>query len=133
MATFHLKVLTVDKEFFNGDVDRIVVRTTQGDVGILPNHVPYVAALGVGGLTIIRNGERRVAAVSGGFVDVSAEQTVVLARTCEWADEIDVARAREAADRAKAILQKKAGDREMDIAQGKLKKAVNRIRVAESK
>ena len=75
----------------------------------------------------------RIAAVSGGFVDVSAEQTVVLARTCEWADEIDVARAREAAERAKAILQKKAGDREMDIAQGKLKKAVNRIRIAESK
>ena len=123
MATFHLKVLTVDKQFFDGEVDRIVVRTSQGDV----------AALGVGGLTIIRNGERRVAAVSGGFVDVSSEQTVVLARTCEWADEIDVARAREAADRAKAILQKKAGDREMDIAQGKLKKAVNRIRIAESK
>ena len=124
MATFHLKVLTVDKQFFDGEVDRIVVRTSQGDVGILPNHVPYVAALGTGGLTIIRNGERRVAAVSGGFVDVSAEQTVVLARTCEWADEID---------RAKAILQKKTGDREMDIAQGKLKKAVNRIRIAESK
>ena len=68
MATFHLKVLTVDKQFFDGEVDRIVVRTSQGDVGILPNHVPYVAALGVGGLTIIRNGERRVAAVSGGFV-----------------------------------------------------------------
>ena len=65
MATFHLKVLTVDKQFFDGEVDRIVVRTSQGDVGILPNHVPYVAALGVGGLTIIRNGERRVAAVSG--------------------------------------------------------------------
>lgn len=64
MATFHLKVLTVDKQFFDGEVDRIVVRTSQGDVGILPNHVPYVAALGVGGLTIIRNGERRVA---GGF------------------------------------------------------------------
>ena len=63
MATFHLKVLTVDKQFFDGEVDRIVVRTSQGDVGILPNHVPYVAALGVGGLTIIRNGERRVAAV----------------------------------------------------------------------
>ena len=53
MATFHLKVLTVDKQFFDGEVDRIVVRTSQGDVGILPNHVPYVAALGVGGLTII--------------------------------------------------------------------------------
>ena len=86
MATFHLKVLTVDKQFFDGEVDRIVVRTSQGDVGILPNHVPYVAALGTGGLTIIRNGERRVAAVSGGFVDVSAEQTVVLARTCDPTD-----------------------------------------------
>ena len=54
MATFHLKVLTVDKQFFDGEVDRIVVRTSQGDVGILPNHVPYVAALGTGGLAIIR-------------------------------------------------------------------------------
>ncbi len=130
MAAFHLKVLTVDKEFFDGDVDRIVVRTTQGDVGILPNHVPYVAALGIGGLTIVQNGERRVAAVSGGFVDVSADQTVVLARTCEWADEIDVARAREAAERAKAVLQRKESDREMDIAQAKLKKAANRIRIS---
>ena len=130
MAAFHLKVLTVDKEFFNGDVDRIVVRTTQGDVGILPNHVPYVAALGIGSLIIVQNGERRVAAVSGGFVDVSADQTVVLARTCEWADEIDVARAREAAERAKAVLQRKESDREMDIAQVKLKKATNRIRIS---
>ena len=130
MAAFHLKVLTVDKTFFDGDVDRIVVRTTQGDVGILPNHVPYVAALGIGGLTVIQNGERRVAAVSGGFVDVSPEQTVVLARTCEWADEIDVARARAAAERAKAVLQQKAGEHEMDIAQVKLKKATNRIRIS---
>ena len=130
MAAFHLKVLTVDKEFFDGDVDRIVVRTTQGDVGILPNRVPYVAALGIGSLIIVQNGERRVAAVSGGFVDVSADQTVVLARTCEWADEIDVARAREAAERAKAVLQRKESDREMDIAQVKLKKATNRIRIS---
>ncbi len=133
MATFHLKVLTVEKQFFDGDVDRIVVRTTQGDVGILPHHVPYVAALGVGSLIIIQNGERRVAAVSGGFVDVSADQTIVLARTCEWAEEIDVSRARNAAERSRAVLQQKAGELEMDIAQAKLKKAVNRIRIAENK
>ena len=40
MATFPLKVMTIDHCFFEGDVDRIVVRTSQGDVGILPNHVP---------------------------------------------------------------------------------------------
>ena len=133
MATFHLKVLTVDRCFFDDEVDQIVIRTTQGDVGILPNHVPYTAALGIGGLNIIQNGQSRVAAIAGGFVDVSREQTVVLARTCEWADEIDINRAREAAERARAILQQKESEHEHDVAQAKLKKAVNRIRIAEHK
>lgn len=131
MATFHLKVLTVDRVFFDGEVDRIIVRTTQGDVGILPNHVNYLAALGIGGLTIMANGTTRIAAVSGGFVDVSKEQTVILARTCEWADEIDLNRAQEAESRAKAKLQQRLSDHEQDLASVKLKKAVNRIRIAQ--
>ena len=133
MATFHLKVMTVDHCFYDGEVDRIIIRTTQGDAGILPGHVPYVAAIGIGGLTIIKDGEKRVAAVSGGFVEVSKEQTVVLARTCEWADEIDVKRAEQAAERARAALQQKESARAHDLAQVRLKKAVNRIRVAEKK
>ncbi len=130
MSTFHLKVLTVDRVFFEGDVERIVVRTTQGDVGILPNHVKYLAALGIGGLTIIADGKSRTAAVAGGFVDVSKEQTVILARTCEWADEIDISRAESAEERAKAKLQQKLSEHEQDIASIKLRKAINRIRVA---
>lgn len=130
MSTFHLKVLTVDRVFFEGDVERIVVRTTQGDVGILPNHVKYLAALGIGGLTIIADGKARTAAVAGGFVDVSKEQTVILARTCEWADEIDISRAESAEERAKAKLQQKLSEHEQDIASIKLKKAINRIRIA---
>lgn len=133
MATFHLKVMTVDRCFYDDEVDRIIIRTTQGDIGILPNHVPYIAAIGIGGLTIIKDGEKRMAAVAGGFVDVSKERTVVLARTCEWADEIDVHRAQEAAERARAALQQKESSRELDLAQAKLKKAVNRIRIAEDK
>lgn len=133
MATFHLKVMTVDRCFYDDEVERIIIRTTQGDVGILPNHIPYIAAIGIGGLTIFKDGEKRVAAVAGGFVDVSKEQTVVLARTCEWADEIDVHRAQEAAEHARAALQQKESSREHDLAQAKLKKAVNRIRIAEHK
>lgn len=131
MSTFHLKVLTVDRVFFDGEVDRIVVRTTQGDVGILPNHVKYLAALGIGGLTILTEGMSRVAAIAGGFIDVSKEGTVILARTCEWADEIDINRAREAEERAKALLHQQTSDREQDIANVKLKKALNRIRIAQ--
>jgi F-type H+-transporting ATPase subunit epsilon len=131
MATFHLKVLTADKVFFEGDVDRIVVRTTQGDVGILPNHVKYLAAIGIGGLTIITGGTSRMAAIAGGFVDVSKEGTVILARTCEWADEIDINRARAAEERAKAQLQHKESSNAQDVAAAKLKKAINRIRIAQ--
>lgn len=131
MSTFHLKVLTVGRVFYDGEVDRAVVRTTQGDIGILPNHVKYLAALGIGGLTVIANGTSRVAAIAGGFVDVSKEGTVILARTCEWADEIDINRAREAEERAKALLHQQASDREQDIANIKLKKALNRIRIAQ--
>lgn len=133
MATFHLKVLTAERCFYDGEVERIVVRTATGDVGILPGHVPYTAALGVGGLTVIKDGQRRVAAISGGFVDVSKNETVVLARTCEWADEIDVERAKAAAERARASIHHKQSDREQDIAQVKLKKAINRVRIAEYK
>lgn len=131
MATFHLKVLTAERCFFEGDVDRLIVRTTEGDVGILPRHINYVAALGIGGMTITQNGTGRLAAVSGGFVEVSPEGTTVLARTCEWADEIDVNRARAAEQRAKQMLEHKESDRQADIAEMRLKKAINRIRIAE--
>lgn len=130
MSTFQLKVVTADRCFFDGEAERIVVRTTEGDIGILPHHVPYVAALGIGGLTIFHDGSSRVAAVSGGFVEVSAEGTTVLARTCEWADEIDINRAREAAERAKALLHQQVSEHEHDVADVKLKKAINRMRIA---
>lgn len=131
MSTFHLKVLTADRVFFDGEVDRCIVRTTQGDVGILPNHVKYLAALGIGGLTVIADGTSRVAAIAGGFIDVSKDGTVILARTCEWADEIDINRAREAEERAKALLHHEASEHEHDRANVKLKKALNRIRIAQ--
>lgn len=131
MSTFHLKVLTIDRVFFDGEVERAIVRTTEGDIGILPNHTNYLAALGIGGLTIMANESSRVAAISGGFVDVSQEGTVVLARTCEWADEIDLNRAREAEERAKALMYQQISSHEHDLAGIKLKKAINRIRIAQ--
>ena len=57
----------------------------------------------------------------------------MLARTCEWANEIDINRAREAAERAKARLHQQESEHEHDIAQLKLKKAINRMRIAEEK
>ncbi len=130
MSTFHLRVVTAERDFYNGEVDRVVVRTTEGDIGILAKHVPYVAALGIGGLTIIQKGETRTAAISGGFVEVGKDGTTILARTCEWAEEIDIHRARESAERAKDLMHQQGSAHEHDRADVKLKKAINRIRIA---
>ena len=111
-------------------MDRCVVRVATGDVGILPRHTPFVAPLGIGGLTIIQDGQRRMAAIASGFVEVGPEATTIIARTCEWADEIDLNRAQAAKDEADALLHHDTSKREMDVAQVKLKKAINRIRIA---
>lgn len=131
MATFHLRVLTAEKMFFEGDVDRCIVRTATGDVGILPNHVAYMAPLGIGGLTIYQNGQPKLAAIAQGFIEVNGDETTIIAHTCEWADEIDLNRAELAKQRAEAQLQEKAEQKEFAHAQIKLKKAVNRIRSAQ--
>ncbi len=131
MATFHLRVLTAEKMFFEGDVDRCIVRTVTGDVGILPNHVAYMAPVGVGGLTIYQNGKPRLAAIAQGFIEVTGTETTIIAHSCEWADEIDLHRAEQAKQRAEAQLQAKAEQKEFAHAQIKLKKAVNRIRSAQ--
>lgn len=131
MATFHLKVLTVDGPLFDGEVDSCIVRTVAGDVGILPRHIRYVAALGIGSLIISQNGKKREAAIASGFVDVSDEGTVVFARTCEWAEDIDVNRARQRVEAGKAHRSAEMEDKQAKINEYKIKRALNRIRVAE--
>ena len=131
MATLYLKILTADKSFFEGDVDRLVVRTTSGDVGILPRHIRYVAPIGIGGVTIYQNGQKRMAAISGGFVDVEDDATTIIARTCEWSDEIDLNRAKEAEKRAQDKLKSSQSQQDMRKAEVKLKKAMNRIRISQ--
>ena len=130
MATFHLKIVTPDRLVFEGDVEQISVRTSTGEAGILAGHERYVAALGIGPFSIRQNGEKRFAAVANGFLKVGKTETTVLALSCEWADEIDVERAKRAKEHAENRLKTMQSKREMDLAELKLKKALNRIQVA---
>lgn len=128
MTPFKLQILTPDKEFFNGETENLIVRTTVGDKGILARHEEYVAALPIGKLKVKLNGNFRTAAVSEGVVKVSREKTVILVQSCEWADEIDIDRAK-AAKAAAEERMKKAEKEEQEylIAEYKLKRAINRI------
>ena len=134
MTPFNLQILTPDKEFYSGETENLIVRTTVGDKGILAKHEDYVAALPIGKLKVKIDGSFRTAAVSEGIVKVSKEKTVVLVQSCEWADEIDIDRAKAAKEAAETRLKAaEKEDREYLIAEYKLKGAINRIEASELK
>jgi F-type H+-transporting ATPase subunit epsilon len=132
MATFKLEIITPDGYLYDGPAENLIVRTTVGDKGILARHEPYAAALGTGKIRVFFGGKFHVAALSSGLVKVSADKTVILAQSCEWSENIDVKRAAI----AKLAAEEKLADpalsaKEHDIAEFKLKRALNRLDTAE--
>ena len=130
MTPFPLQIITPEKMFFDGQTEQVIVRTTVGDVGILKGHEPYCAAIGIGQMRIMINGEFKRAATSGGIIKVLRDKTVILVQTCEWADEIDVERAMASKNTAEERIQAAAGDNELRMAEAKLRRALNRIDTA---
>ena len=131
MSEFHLSIVTPERMFFDGEAERVVVRTISGDVGILKGHAKYISALGTGALKIRFSDGEKIAALSGGFIKSDREKTLILATTCEWKDEIDLERAKRAEEKAREMLQHAQSNAEHDLAELKLKRAVNRINIAE--
>ena len=127
MTPFRLQIITPEKTVFDGETEQVIVRTTVGDVGILNGHEPYCAALGIGQMRIMKDGEFRRAATSGGIIKVSKEITTILVQTCEWSDEIDVERANAAKTAAEERLKAAKSDKDLLLADAKLKRALNRI------
>ena len=104
MKTFHLQIVTPDGEFFDGQAERVIVRTNNGDVAIMAGHANYVAVLGIGAAVVVTESERRKAACMGGMLAVTNGEVRVIATAFEWADQIDKERAKLALEKAEAKL-----------------------------
>lgn len=134
MTEFKLKILTPEGVVYDGMAESVIVRTTVGDKGILAKHEPYVAALTIGQAKIRINGTVRIGAVSSGIVEVTKDLTTILAQSFEWSDEIDVDRAEKAKALAEERMEQYKDDQKsLDIAEYKLKRAINRINTANIK
>lgn len=131
MNEFELQIVTPDGLLFDGKAQKIILRTTSGDVGILAKHANYVAALSIGVAKLVTADGEKTAACSGGMVSVTDGVVRVVASTFEWSDDIDVARAEKAKEKAEARLEgSKASDYEHKLAEIKLKKAIIRLRAS---
>lgn len=129
-ASFSLSVVTPEKIFFDGETSQIIVRTTEGDIGILANHTSLVADLPSGPLKVMReDGSWRVAAISTGLLKVGGNKVSILANAVEWADEIDLNWAKRSEEDARRRLKEQEDKHQLDLAELKLKRALNRISV----
>src|SRR5438067_1129158 len=102
MATMHVELVSVERRLWSGEANAVYARTTDGELGVLPGHTPLLGALAPGWVVRIdRVGEDELrVAVHGGFLSVRREGVSVLAEMAEDAADIDVARARDALQRA---------------------------------
>ena len=127
--TMKLLVNTPERVFYNDDVTFVELSTSEGEIGIYPNHVPLTAVLVPCVLKIHQDGEVKKAAVHGGIVEILKDRVTVLAEIAEWPDEIDEKRAEAAKERAEARIAAKAADTDMLRAEFALRKALVRIEV----
>lgn len=127
MATFKLEIISPDKNFFNEDVEMAIIRTSEGDTGIMANHINYVASLDVGVVKIKKDGKFKEATLSAGFIKFFDNKATIITEAAEWPHEIDIERAKKAKELAEKMMAK-------DVSYKKeLQKAENRIRLAKKK
>lgn len=126
-----LDIVTPERIVYSEDVNMVIARATDGDVGILPGHAPLVAGLDVWPLRVLNDEGERQISVCGGFIEVKPEKVTILAACAELPEEIDVKRAAAAKDRAEGRLKDVQPDIDIQRAEASLRRALVRLRVAE--
>lgn len=132
MKTVTVNIVTPDGPVYDAEVTMVIAKTTSGEIGVLPGHIPMVAPLAIGAVKLNKEGgQTELVAVSGGFIEVRPDKISILASSAEVADTIDLARAKAALARAEQRLQQKQDNVDFKRAELALKRAINRIHVQE--
>ena len=125
-----LEIVTPDRSLVTANVDEVQVPGTQGYFGVLPGHTPLLSTLAVGDLWFRKGRDVVHLSVAGGFAEVLPDRVTILAQVAERAEEIDVARAQRAKERAEQRLAAPPPDVDPGRAQASLLRATVRLQVA---
>jgi F-type H+-transporting ATPase subunit epsilon len=132
MSTFLLEIVTPERKVYAEDVNMVIVRGAEGELGILPNHIPLVTPLRIGKVTIKKDRSEQVVAVNGGFIEVRKDKVVILAESAELPGDIDVERAAAAKQRAEQRLTAKREEYDYRRAEMALQRATNRLDIGQN-
>ncbi|MEN8907771.1 MAG: ATP synthase F1 subunit epsilon [Clostridiales bacterium] len=128
--SFYVEIMTPEKIFFTGEIDSLVLKTIEGEMGILSNHIPMVVTVDVGTLKIKQDDEWLEAFLSEGFVEIKNNKAIILVDTAEWPHEINVNRANEAKKRAEERLLRKLNHLEYIRSKSAVNRAIERLKVS---
>lgn len=128
MSKMTVEVVTPERVVYSGEAKMVIARGVEGDLGILPNHMPLVTPLKVAPVRIQTEGDKETKiAVSGGFMEVRGDKVTILAETAELPEDIDVARAQAAKARAEKRLNDRHPDLDLRRAERALQRALMRL------
>ncbi len=125
--TFKLEIVTPDGNFYQGEATMVELNTTEGAIGIYPNHIPLTSIAAPGVLKIHEGAEIKKAALHAGFIEVLQDKVTIMAEVAEWPEDIDVKRAEEAKIRAERRLKDNSADTDILRAELALKRALTRL------
>jgi len=124
----HLKIITHEKVVFDGEVDEIYSRGVDGEFGILPNHIPVMTALDIGVTKVVKDGVPKCFTTMGGVFQFRDNEGILLTSTAEDGSDIDVARAKAALERAKALLAEHDAEVDAKRAEAAMARAMARLK-----
>ncbi|HEY7554864.1 MAG TPA: F0F1 ATP synthase subunit epsilon [Candidatus Binatia bacterium] len=126
-----LRVVTSSRMLLDEEVDEVTAPGELGEFGVLPNHISFLSTLVAGEMSYKQGPNKRTLAVGGGYAEVLDNVMTVLAPAAEFADEIDIARAQRAKERAeKTLAELNREEKDWEIAEAALKRALVRLQVA---
>ncbi|MBD5461414.1 MAG: ATP synthase F1 subunit epsilon [Lachnospiraceae bacterium] len=129
MKEIMLKIIAPDRVFYEAAVSAVEFNTTEGEIGILPGHMPTTVIVKPGKLVIDEEGQEKEAALHAGFAEILPERVTIMAEIVEWPHEIDTERAEAAKRRAEERLQNKTPETDLARAETALQRAIARIAV----
>ena len=132
MSQLYLEIITPSKIGYKGNITSVTVPGTKGNFQVLYNHAPIISSLEIGEIQIEEDtGTKSHFATSGGTIEVSNNNIIILAESFERADQINQDRAKEARQRAQDRLSKKADENYDNVrAEFALKRAINRLKIS---
>ena len=129
---FHLSIVSAEQTVYEGDVEKVIAPSVDGEVGILKNHHPMVTKLGPGALRVTKtDGNTENMFVAGGYLEVSDNKVIVLASIVEDIDAIQLEQAIEARKKAQEMLKTTSDEVEREKLEKELQMHMIRVRMAE--